>query len=218
METGNHADDSTLNIQNDFFNNARKNRSHITVFLTNGQRISGLIRSFDKFTLIMETRNGDQMVFKHAITTVAASRPGDEDYRGPRPQRPPMGARGGDQRPRGGPGGPPQRAPYAPPPGAAQGQPPRDGGPQREPGGHRPEGDARPRGGSGPQGKSFGNYLDLSALHKNAGEAAPAAEAAPPSPAPPAAPQASSASAGGSDGARPEAGSAGPDHPESGTA
>jgi len=169
MDTVEHTEDSSLNIQNDFFNNARKNHTRITVFLTNGQRISGLIRSFDKFTLILETRNGDQMVFKHAITTVAGARPGDEDFRGARPGRPPMGDRGGDHRP-GGPGRPPRTAPPGGPP---QGRPP--GAPAGEAahaGGPKHEGDHRPRGGSGPQGKSFGNFMDLSSIQKAKNEAA----------------------------------------------
>jgi len=186
MDTVEHAEDSSLNIQNDFFNNARKNHSRLTVFLTNGQRISGLIRSFDKFTVILETRNGDQMVFKHAITTVAAARPGDEDFRGPRPNRPPMGDRGGDRRP----GGPGRPRPGGPPGGPGQGRP------QGAPGGEGPnasgprhDGDHRPRAGGGPQGKSFGNYMDLSALQPGkpapAGEVTPApAEAGPAKPAP----------------------------------
>ena len=173
MDTVEHVEDSSLNIQNDFFNNARKNHTRITVFLTNGQRISGLIRSFDKFTVILETRNGDQMVFKHAVTTVAMARPGDEDFRGPRPARP-AGDRAGEHRPGGGrpprfgPGGPPQGRPGGPP-GA---DPSRHSGP-------RPEGESRPRGGSGPQGKSFGNFLDLSSLNKDKAEGATTEAAAP---------------------------------------
>lgn len=163
MDTVEHTEDSSLNIQNDFFNNARKNHTRITVFLTNGQRISGLIRSFDKFTLILETRNGDQMVFKHAITTVAAARPGDEEFRGPRPNRPPMGDRQGEHRP-GGMGRPPRSGPPSGPP---QGRPPGGpGGEVAQAGPRQPEGDRRPRGGSTPPGKAFGNFLDLSSVQK----------------------------------------------------
>jgi len=61
------------NLQNDFFNTARKERSTVTVFLANGKKLVGRIRSFDKFTLLLDTPNGDLMVFKHAISTVAAA-------------------------------------------------------------------------------------------------------------------------------------------------
>ena len=176
METGEPMEESSLNIQNDFFNNARKNRSRITVFLTNGQRISGLIKSFDKFTLIVETRNGDQMVFKHAITTVAAARPGEDEFRAPRPSTGPPRDHGSDHRPQGGGGRPGGGRPHQGPGGPRPHQ-----GPAPPP----PSADSRPRIAAAPQGKSFGNYLDLSALKPGAPEG-DAPEAKPASPPPPA--------------------------------
>jgi len=184
MENGAHADESSLNIQNEYFNNARKNRTRITVFLTNGQRITGLIRSFDKFTIILETRNGDQMVFKHAVTSVAAALPNQQDSRGPRPPYRP------DQRPQGG-GRPPQPPPHGGPP-----HPAGPGHPHAQGEGPRGGLDSRPRGSSAPQGRSFGNYMDLSAVKiggaPDAGETppppsghAPAEPPAPPGPADP---------------------------------
>ena len=61
------------NLQNDFFNNMRKERAVVTVFLANGKRLVGRIKSFDKFTILLEGQGGDQMVFKHAISTVSGS-------------------------------------------------------------------------------------------------------------------------------------------------
>lgn len=63
-------------IQNEFFNRARKERALLTVFLANGERLDGRIRAFDKFTILLDTNHGDQMVFKHAISTVGPARPG----------------------------------------------------------------------------------------------------------------------------------------------
>jgi len=57
-------------IQNDFFNRARKDKSVLAVVLANGKRLTGRIRAFDKFTILLDTDHGDQMVFKHAIATV----------------------------------------------------------------------------------------------------------------------------------------------------
>lgn len=59
------------NLQNDFFNGVRKDRSVVTVFLANGKKLVGRIKSFDKFTLLLETPQGELMVFKHAISTVS---------------------------------------------------------------------------------------------------------------------------------------------------
>jgi len=66
-------------IQNEFFNRARKERAHLTVSLTDGSRLIGRLRAFDKFTILLETSHGDQMVFKHAIATVETARPGAAD-------------------------------------------------------------------------------------------------------------------------------------------
>ncbi len=66
--------DNPVNIQNTFFNQARKDRSKVTLYLTNGIKLIGRIKSFDKFTVILESNNGDQMIFKHAISTVSTQR------------------------------------------------------------------------------------------------------------------------------------------------
>ncbi len=62
------------NLQNDFFNEARKSRSVVTVFLGNGKKLTGRIKSFDKFTVLLEHQYGELILFKHAIATVTTSR------------------------------------------------------------------------------------------------------------------------------------------------
>jgi len=62
------------NLQNDFFNEARKGRSVVTVFLGNGKKLTGRIKSFDKFTVLLENQYGELILFKHAIATVTTSR------------------------------------------------------------------------------------------------------------------------------------------------
>ena len=66
-------DSESRNLQNDFFNAARKEKSHVTVFLSNGKKLVGRIRSFDKFTLLLDSHYGQQIIFKHAISTISAS-------------------------------------------------------------------------------------------------------------------------------------------------
>lgn len=58
------------NIQNEFFNQARREKRRLAIFLDTGRRITGRIRSFDKFTILLETAQGEQMIFKHAISTI----------------------------------------------------------------------------------------------------------------------------------------------------
>lgn len=63
-----------LSIQNDFFNQARKARTRVAIFLTSGKRLSGRIKAFDRFTIILDAGGGvDEMVFKHAIATISAA-------------------------------------------------------------------------------------------------------------------------------------------------
>ena len=71
--------DPALNVQNGFFNQARKNHARVAVVLTSGQRISGVVKAFDKYTLLLDTRSGEQVVFKHAIATVAAMGPAEDE-------------------------------------------------------------------------------------------------------------------------------------------
>jgi host factor-I protein len=67
------------NLQNDFFNAARKAKTHVTVFLNSGRKLTGRIKSFDKFTLLIENHLGELMVFKHAISTVSTGRGSGEN-------------------------------------------------------------------------------------------------------------------------------------------
>ena len=63
------------NIQDSFLNHARKERLVVTIFLMGGVKLSGRIRSFDKYALVLEANNQEQLIFKHAISTVVIPRP-----------------------------------------------------------------------------------------------------------------------------------------------
>ncbi len=62
------------NIQDSFLNNARKDKAQITIYLLSGVKLSGRIRSFDKYSVVLETNNQEQLIFKHAISTVVTGR------------------------------------------------------------------------------------------------------------------------------------------------
>ncbi len=63
------------NIQDSFLNTARKDKSVITIYLLSGVKLTGRIRSFDKYSVVLDTNNQEQLIFKHAISTVVMSRP-----------------------------------------------------------------------------------------------------------------------------------------------
>jgi len=62
------------NIQDSFLNTARKDKCVITIYLISGVKLTGRIRSFDKYSVVLETNNQEQLIFKHAISTVVMSR------------------------------------------------------------------------------------------------------------------------------------------------
>ena len=67
--------DKTLqNIQDSFLNHVRKERIPVTIFLMGGAKLSGKIKSFDKYALVLESNNQEQLIFKHAISSVVISR------------------------------------------------------------------------------------------------------------------------------------------------
>ncbi|MFD0699023.1 RNA chaperone Hfq [Paenibacillus sp. GCM10027628] len=64
----------SINIQDNFLNQLRKESIPVTVYLTNGFQIRGLIRAFDNFTIIIDSEGRQQMVYKHAISTFTPQR------------------------------------------------------------------------------------------------------------------------------------------------
>lgn len=62
------------NIQDGFLNLARREKATVTIYLVNGAKLLGRIKSFDKFSLLLETGAQDQLIFKHAISTISQSR------------------------------------------------------------------------------------------------------------------------------------------------
>jgi host factor-I protein len=62
------------NIQDSFLNTARKEKSPITIYLLSGVKLTGRIRSFDKYSVVLESNNQEQLIFKHAISTVVMGR------------------------------------------------------------------------------------------------------------------------------------------------
>ena len=63
------------NIQEAFLNNARRDKTFLTIYLMSGVKLSGRIKSFDKYSVVLESNNQEQLIFKHAISTVVVSKP-----------------------------------------------------------------------------------------------------------------------------------------------
>ena len=62
------------NIQDTFLNTVRKDKSPVTIYLVSGVKLTGKIRSFDKYSVLLENNSQEQLIFKHAISTVVSGR------------------------------------------------------------------------------------------------------------------------------------------------
>ena len=65
---------SKVNIQDAFLNAARKDNVPITIHLVNGFQLKGNIRSFDQFTIIIDSMGKQQMIYKHAVSTITPAK------------------------------------------------------------------------------------------------------------------------------------------------
>ena len=64
-----------INLQDVFLNQARKEHISVTIFLTNGFQFKGLVKGFDNFTVVLESEGKQQLVYKHAISTIVPHKP-----------------------------------------------------------------------------------------------------------------------------------------------
>ena len=62
------------NIQDVYLNTVRRDKAPVTVFLISGVKLIGKIRGFDKYSVILEANNQEQLIFKHAISTVTTAK------------------------------------------------------------------------------------------------------------------------------------------------
>ncbi|WP_446899620.1 RNA chaperone Hfq [Clostridium sp. LBM24168] len=63
------------NLQDIFLNGARKNKTPVTIHLTNGFQIKGSVKGFDNFTVILDVDGKQMMIYKHAISTITPFKP-----------------------------------------------------------------------------------------------------------------------------------------------
>ena len=62
---------TVMNLQDSFLNHVRKENLAVVIYLVNGFQIRGLVRGFDNFTVIIENEGKQQLVYKHAISTIS---------------------------------------------------------------------------------------------------------------------------------------------------
>ena len=65
----------TLNLQDVFLNQARKEKVPVTCILTNGFQFKGIVKGFDSYTVIIDADGKQELIFKHAISTIVPAHP-----------------------------------------------------------------------------------------------------------------------------------------------
>jgi len=62
---------TNINLQDVFLNQVRKEHIPVTIYLTNGFQLKGLVKGFDNFTVVLDSDGKQQLVYKHAISTIS---------------------------------------------------------------------------------------------------------------------------------------------------
>lgn len=63
-----------INLQDGFLNQVRKEGIAVTIYLINGFQVRGLVKGFDNFTIILDTDGKQEMIYKHAVSTIIPAR------------------------------------------------------------------------------------------------------------------------------------------------
>ncbi len=62
--------ENKVNLQEVYLNDARKNNKIVSIYLVNGVQLKGLVKSFDNFTVLLVNDGKEQLIYKHAISTI----------------------------------------------------------------------------------------------------------------------------------------------------
>jgi len=65
----------SVNLQDVFLNQARQAKQQLTVFLMNGFQLKGVVTGFDSFTVVLDSEGKQQLIYKHAISTIIPTKP-----------------------------------------------------------------------------------------------------------------------------------------------
>lgn len=75
LRTGSVYMNKSLNLQDVFLNQARKDRISVTIYLTNGYQFKGMVKGFDNYIVILDCDGKQNLVYKHAISTIIPVKP-----------------------------------------------------------------------------------------------------------------------------------------------
>ncbi len=65
----------SINLQDVFLNQVRKEHTPITIYLVNGFQLKGMVKGFDNYTIVLDSDGKQQLVYKHAVSTIMPLKP-----------------------------------------------------------------------------------------------------------------------------------------------
>lgn len=65
----------SINLQDVFLNQARTEKIPVTIFLMNGFQFKGIVRGFDSYTVVLDCDGRQNLVYKHAMSTIVPAKP-----------------------------------------------------------------------------------------------------------------------------------------------
>ena len=78
---------NTADLQDLFLNQVRKENVAVTVHLVNGFQIKGMVKGFDNFTVVLDVMGKQQLIYKHAMSTITPARPVSTFIAGEKPSK-----------------------------------------------------------------------------------------------------------------------------------
>lgn len=66
---------NNINLQDVFLNKVRKEKILITIYLVNGFQLKGIVRGFDNYTIVLDSDEKQQLIYKHAVSTISPNSP-----------------------------------------------------------------------------------------------------------------------------------------------
>ena len=70
------------NVQDAFLNTVRREKIAVMIYLMSGAKLNGRVKSFDKYSVLLESASHEQLIFKHAISTIQHARRASGELRG----------------------------------------------------------------------------------------------------------------------------------------
>lgn len=83
MEQSQDRNKSMVNVQDSFFYALRREGKPIHVYLLTGKRVTGVLRRFDRYALVVESHGLENLIYKHSVATVCLARGGEGEHVGP---------------------------------------------------------------------------------------------------------------------------------------